>query len=50
MDKPCKICGEVGEIWVCESCGESFCADHITRQTDGVDEWLDFCTNCLEKD
>ena len=46
----CQICGQVDECYTCESCGKRCCQDHITRQLAAPDDYLDLCTNCLEKE
>lgn len=48
--KPCDICGEVDEVFKCDSCGKKVCQDHITRQMSAEDDFIDLCTSCLEKD
>ena len=48
MNKPCAICGEVGEVFGCEQCGNQVCADCISSQKMGEDDFFMVCKTCLE--
>jgi len=50
MDKPCAICGEVGEVFGCEQCGKKVCADCISGQKIDEDDFFMLCSECSEKD
>jgi hypothetical protein len=48
MDKPCKICYVVGEVFKCEQCGDEVCSDCIVGQKMGEDDFFMICKTCLE--
>ena len=48
-NQECQICGEVGEVFKCESCGKLVCADDIIRQKIAEDDFFDVCKDCSKE-
>lgn len=49
---PCAICESetlIEDTYTCDRCGKSVCADHIVGQPIAEDDYMNVCTDCLER-